>query len=123
MLCNDGTQEIYDGCIMAVHAPDALRILGDEATFDERRILGAFQYEYRSIHPHSLSIYLNQFFDLHALFTMFSELCMFVKNASVSQTPRLKDCKSSSQRSNGLLIAYFQIFSIAELYFFTLYWQ
>lgn len=32
---------------MAVHAPDALRILGNQATFDELRILGAFQYIYR----------------------------------------------------------------------------
>ncbi|KAK4266193.1 hypothetical protein QN277_027153 [Acacia crassicarpa] len=52
MLCNDGSQDIYDGCVMAVHAPDALRILGDEATFDERRILGAFQYEYSDIFLH-----------------------------------------------------------------------
>ncbi|XP_054805334.1 uncharacterized protein LOC129308288 [Prosopis cineraria] len=50
--CKDGTQEIYDECIMAVHAPDALRILGDQATFDERRILGAFQYEYSDIFLH-----------------------------------------------------------------------
>ena len=45
--CKDGSQEMYDGCIMAVHAPDALRLLGDEATYDEQRILGAFQYVYR----------------------------------------------------------------------------
>lgn len=31
---------------MAVHAPDALKILG-QATYDEQRILGAFQYVYR----------------------------------------------------------------------------
>lgn len=31
---------------MAVHAPDALKILG-QPTYDETRILGAFQYEYR----------------------------------------------------------------------------
>ncbi|KAE9612107.1 putative cyclopropane-fatty-acyl-phospholipid synthase [Lupinus albus] len=50
--CKDGSQEMYDGCIMAVHAPDALRILGDEATHDERRILGAFQYVYSDIFLH-----------------------------------------------------------------------
>ncbi|OIW01777.1 hypothetical protein TanjilG_03915 [Lupinus angustifolius] len=50
--CKDGSQEIYDGCIMAVHAPDALRLLGDEATHDERRILGAFQYVYSDIFLH-----------------------------------------------------------------------
>ncbi|KAK7343997.1 hypothetical protein VNO77_13179 [Canavalia gladiata] len=46
VYCKDGSQEMYDGCIMAVHAPDALRLLGDEATYNERRILGAFQYAY-----------------------------------------------------------------------------
>jgi len=47
VYCKDGTEEVYDGCILAVHAPDALRLLGDEATYDEWRILGAFQYAYR----------------------------------------------------------------------------
>ncbi len=46
----DGSEEMYSGCILAVHAPDALRILGDQATFDEKRILGAFQFVYRYIH-------------------------------------------------------------------------
>ncbi|KAI4318147.1 hypothetical protein L6164_025951 [Bauhinia variegata] len=50
--CKDGSQEMYDGCIMALHAPDALRILGDHATPDERRILGAFQYVYSDIFLH-----------------------------------------------------------------------
>ncbi|GAU25286.1 hypothetical protein TSUD_17990, partial [Trifolium subterraneum] len=48
----DGSQEMYDGCIMAVHAPEALRILADEATSDECRILGAFQYVYSDIFLH-----------------------------------------------------------------------
>lgn len=38
---------MYNGCILAVHAPDALRILGDQATSEELRVLGAFQYVYR----------------------------------------------------------------------------
>ncbi|KAH9681822.1 Amino oxidase domain-containing protein [Citrus sinensis] len=33
----DGFQGFYDGCIMAVHAPDALRILGNQSTFEEKR--------------------------------------------------------------------------------------
>ncbi|CAJ2673794.1 unnamed protein product [Trifolium pratense] len=52
VLCEDGSQEMYDGCIMTVHAHDALRILGDEATSDECRILGAFQYVYSDIFLH-----------------------------------------------------------------------
>ncbi|KAK1362614.1 tuberculostearic acid methyltransferase UfaA1-like [Heracleum sosnowskyi] len=36
---------------MAVHAPDALKILG-HATHDETRILGAFRYEYSDIYLH-----------------------------------------------------------------------
>ncbi|XP_072058217.1 uncharacterized protein [Arachis hypogaea] len=45
--CKDGSRETYEGCIIATHAPDTLRLLGDEATYDERRILGAFHYVYR----------------------------------------------------------------------------
>ncbi|KAL3329127.1 hypothetical protein AABB24_036297 [Solanum stoloniferum] len=44
ITCNNGANEIFDGCIMATHAPDTLDMLGKEATFDETRILGAFQY-------------------------------------------------------------------------------
>ncbi|KAK1362598.1 Mycolic acid cyclopropane synthase [Heracleum sosnowskyi] len=51
VICEDGSQTRYDGCIMAVHAPDALKILG-QATHDETRILGAFQYEYSDIYLH-----------------------------------------------------------------------
>lgn len=47
MKCSDGWQETFDGCIIAAHAPDTLQMLGSEATLDERRILGAFQYAYR----------------------------------------------------------------------------
>lgn len=43
----DGSQEVFDRFILAVDAPDALRLLGEEATFDETRVLGAFQYVYR----------------------------------------------------------------------------
>lgn len=49
---SDGSQDVYDGCIIAVHAPDAIRILGKEATHDETRILGAFQYVYSDIFLH-----------------------------------------------------------------------
>lgn len=40
----DCLEEAYDGCVIATHAPDALKILGKQATYDELRILGAFQY-------------------------------------------------------------------------------
>ena len=43
----DGSEEVFDRCILAMHAPDALRLLGEEVTFDESRVLGAFQYVYR----------------------------------------------------------------------------
>ena len=48
----DDSEEMYNGCILAVHAPDAVKLLGDQATFDEMRILGAFQYVYRYIHSY-----------------------------------------------------------------------
>lgn len=51
VACTDGSKDVYDGCIMAAHAPDTLRMLGKEATFDETRILGAFQYVYRYFTP------------------------------------------------------------------------
>lgn len=47
VVCRNGSQELYNGCIIAVHAPDALRMLRSQATFDETRVLGAFQYVYR----------------------------------------------------------------------------
>ncbi|XP_057809682.1 uncharacterized protein LOC131024190 isoform X2 [Salvia miltiorrhiza] len=48
----DGSEEAYDGCIIAAHAPDALKILGKQATYDELRILGGFQYAYSDIFVH-----------------------------------------------------------------------
>ncbi|XBI98182.1 hypothetical protein VPH35_018437 [Triticum aestivum] len=40
----DGSEEIYDKVILGIHAPAALKVLGAEATHEELRILGAFQY-------------------------------------------------------------------------------
>ncbi|GMN53351.1 hypothetical protein TIFTF001_022486 [Ficus carica] len=48
----DGSKAQFNGCILAVHAPDALRLLEDQATPDERRILGAFQYVYSDVFLH-----------------------------------------------------------------------
>ncbi|KAF4404104.1 hypothetical protein G4B88_014560 [Cannabis sativa] len=48
----DGSKEEYNGCILAVHAPNALRLLGDQATPVEHRVLGAFQYVYSDIYLH-----------------------------------------------------------------------
>ncbi|XP_077252798.1 uncharacterized protein LOC143892223 isoform X2 [Tasmannia lanceolata] len=47
-----GSQEMYDGCIMAINAPDALRTLGGGATYEESRVLGAFQYVYSDVFLH-----------------------------------------------------------------------
>ncbi|KAL1548359.1 cyclopropane-fatty-acyl-phospholipid synthase [Salvia divinorum] len=44
ITCKDGLEEAYDGCIVATHASDTLKILGKHVTYDELRILGAFQY-------------------------------------------------------------------------------
>ncbi|XP_012069888.1 uncharacterized protein LOC105632176 isoform X1 [Jatropha curcas] len=52
VFCTDGSEDMYSGCIMAVHAPDALKILGEQATFEEKRVLGAFQYMYSHIFLH-----------------------------------------------------------------------
>lgn len=49
---------MFSACILAVAAPDAVKILGDEATPDELRVLGAFQYVYR-YSPIQLSVIEN----------------------------------------------------------------
>ncbi|WVZ64255.1 hypothetical protein U9M48_013805, partial [Paspalum notatum var. saurae] len=48
----DGSVEIYDRIIFAVHAPDALKALGAEATHEELRVLGAFQYVSSLVYLH-----------------------------------------------------------------------
>ncbi|KAG6536226.1 hypothetical protein ZIOFF_001277 [Zingiber officinale] len=48
----DCSKDIYDGCIISTHAPDALKLLGEQATIEETRILGAFQYVYSDIYLH-----------------------------------------------------------------------
>uniref|UniRef100_A0A1J3JUR4 Cyclopropane-fatty-acyl-phospholipid synthase n=2 Tax=Noccaea caerulescens TaxID=107243 RepID=A0A1J3JUR4_NOCCA len=48
----DGSQEVFDRCILAVHAPDTLRLLGEQVTYDETRVLGAFQYANSEIYLH-----------------------------------------------------------------------
>ncbi|KAM3249371.1 hypothetical protein P3L10_011140 [Capsicum annuum] len=55
---NDGAKEVFDGCIMAAHAPNTLKMLGEEATSDETRILGAFQYVYSDIFLHHDTTFL-----------------------------------------------------------------
>ncbi|KAK8623815.1 hypothetical protein V6N13_065178 [Hibiscus sabdariffa] len=52
VLCGDDSQELFQGCIMAVHAPEALRLLGKQATYDESMVLGAFRYVYSDIYLH-----------------------------------------------------------------------
>ncbi|KAL0718893.1 hypothetical protein Bca4012_068216 [Brassica carinata] len=48
----DGSQEVYDKCIFTVHAPDTLKLLGEQVTDDETRVLGAFQYAYSDLYLH-----------------------------------------------------------------------
>lgn len=52
MIDVDGVDEVFDRIIIAVQAPDALGILGAEATHQELRILGAFQYFCCDIYLH-----------------------------------------------------------------------
>ncbi|WVZ57372.1 hypothetical protein U9M48_007765 [Paspalum notatum var. saurae] len=48
----DGSEDIYDQIMFGVNAPDALKILGAEATHDEMRILCAFQYTNSDVYLH-----------------------------------------------------------------------
>ncbi|XP_044968572.1 uncharacterized protein LOC123428430 isoform X1 [Hordeum vulgare subsp. vulgare] len=52
VLENDGSEETYDSVIFGVHAPNALKVLGAEATHDELRILGACRHVQRDIYLH-----------------------------------------------------------------------
>ncbi|XP_039046359.1 uncharacterized protein LOC120186531 isoform X2 [Hibiscus syriacus] len=52
VVCGDGSEVTYGGCIMAVDAPTALRLLGKQATYEETRVLGAFQYASSDIYLH-----------------------------------------------------------------------
>ncbi|KAL0284757.1 UNVERIFIED_CONTAM: Tuberculostearic acid methyltransferase UfaA1 [Sesamum calycinum] len=52
VTCRDGSEEVFDGCIIATQARDALKMLGKQATHDELRILGAFQYAHSDIFLH-----------------------------------------------------------------------
>ncbi|CAN6197605.1 unnamed protein product [Urochloa humidicola] len=48
----DGSEEMYDRIIFGLQAPDALKVLGTEATHEELRILGALQYIYCDVYFH-----------------------------------------------------------------------
>ncbi|KAK1419908.1 hypothetical protein QVD17_29344 [Tagetes erecta] len=52
IMCEDGSQERYNGCIIATHAPEALKMLGEQASYEERRILGAFNYVHSDMFLH-----------------------------------------------------------------------
>ncbi|CAM0907847.1 unnamed protein product [Alopecurus aequalis] len=52
ILENDGSEETYDSVILGVHAPNALKVLGAEATHDQLKILGACQYVHRDTYLH-----------------------------------------------------------------------
>ena len=47
MIDAQGNIENFDQCIIGAHAPDALQMLGTDATDDEQRILSAFKYSHR----------------------------------------------------------------------------
>ncbi|KAL7595123.1 hypothetical protein Lser_V15G29413 [Lactuca serriola] len=47
LLCEDGSEERFYGCIIDADTHETLRLLGEEATNEERRIFGAFSYVYR----------------------------------------------------------------------------
>ncbi|KAG5582079.1 hypothetical protein H5410_052706 [Solanum commersonii] len=61
---NDGAKEVFDGCIMDADASSTLKMLDKEATCNETRILGAFQYVDRTyrygFHANGLKIVATQ---------------------------------------------------------------
>jgi predicted NAD/FAD-binding protein len=52
-VVTDGAAERFDKVIFACHAPAALEILGSDASVDERRLLGRFQYQPNTVVLHT----------------------------------------------------------------------
>ncbi|KAG0486729.1 hypothetical protein HPP92_008824, partial [Vanilla planifolia] len=52
VLAQDFSEEEYDECIICTHAPDTLKILGRQITYEELSILGSFKYVYSDIYLH-----------------------------------------------------------------------
>ncbi|KAJ0724932.1 putative arsenite methyltransferase [Helianthus annuus] len=52
IICEDGSQERCNGCIIATHTSDALRMIGEQASYEEKRILSAFNYVYSDMFLH-----------------------------------------------------------------------
>ncbi|KAL2611936.1 hypothetical protein R1flu_023628 [Riccia fluitans] len=47
-----GGIEVFDNCVVAAHAPDALEMRGTSASSNEKNVLGAFKYAYSDIYVH-----------------------------------------------------------------------
>ncbi|KAL3683325.1 hypothetical protein R1sor_001347 [Riccia sorocarpa] len=47
-----GAIDVFDNCIVAAHAPDALEMRGSSATNNEKKVLGAFKYAYSDVYVH-----------------------------------------------------------------------
>ncbi|KAL3690419.1 hypothetical protein R1sor_016728 [Riccia sorocarpa] len=47
-----GGIDVFDKCVVAAHAPDALEMRGSSATTNEKKVLGAFEYAYTDIYVH-----------------------------------------------------------------------
>ncbi|XP_010670961.2 uncharacterized protein LOC130589343 isoform X1 [Beta vulgaris subsp. vulgaris] len=112
LSCSDGSNEVYDKCIIAVHAPDAIRILGKEATYDETTILGAFQYVYSDIFLHRDKTFMPQnpaaWSAWNFLGTMDSKLCLtywlnVLQNIEETNLPYLVTLNPPHQPENVLL--------------------
>eukprot|EP00899_Mesostigma_viride_P018529 jgi/Mesvir1/26678/Mv20460-RA.1 len=48
----NGASNTFDACVLATHAPDALHVLGEHASDEQRRVLGAFVYSRSKIYLH-----------------------------------------------------------------------
>ncbi|MBN2894282.1 MAG: FAD-dependent oxidoreductase [Campylobacterales bacterium] len=53
LIFEDGSRARYDKVVLALHAPDALALLGNETSVAEREILGAFGYKHNDAVLHS----------------------------------------------------------------------
>ncbi|GAA0139425.1 methyltransferase [Lithospermum erythrorhizon] len=112
VILDQSSQERYDGCIIATHAPDTLQMLGKQATFDEARILGAFQYVVSDIYLHNDKSFMPRnvaaWSSWNFLGTVYNKVCLtywlnILQNLGETTTPYLVTLNPPKTPENALL--------------------
>lgn len=93
----------FDHVIFATHAPTTLRILGDSATDDERRLLSTFQYSTNKAYVHHDSRLMPKNHTVWSSWNFISPRAPdpLHQNAPIRVPEQLTTCTSDSQQSQG----------------------